>query len=257
MPRGRSFQTEAIVIRKVKLGEADRILTLYTPQLGKIRAVAKGVRKPKSKMSGHLELLTHSLVSLVKGRNLDSVTGCQTIHGFLPLKTDLERAAGGLYVAELVDQFTADEDGNPPLFQLLLDTLQSLAGDNNREMALRFFELRLLEETGYRPEFEVCTACHASLEAASWFSASAGGLICPACRQNQTVTYRLSVGAIKSLQFIQGNDYETVSRLKLDAALANEVEEVLRRYLKYLLEREIKSAAWLDTLKKQSGRTGA
>jgi DNA repair protein RecO (recombination protein O) len=93
MSKPRTYQTEAIIIKKVKLGEADRILTVYTPQLGKIRAIAKGVRRPKSKMAGHLELLTHSLVSLARGRNLDTITGCQTINSFLPLKTNLERTA--------------------------------------------------------------------------------------------------------------------------------------------------------------------
>ncbi len=99
MPKPRTYQTEAIVIRKIKLGEADRILTLYTPQLGKIRAVAKGVRRPRSKLAGHLELLTHSLVSLARGRNLDTIIGSQTINSFLLLKSDLELGAYALYRA--------------------------------------------------------------------------------------------------------------------------------------------------------------
>ncbi|MDI6814588.1 MAG: DNA repair protein RecO, partial [Dehalococcoidales bacterium] len=90
MSKPRNYQTEAIIIKKIKLGEADRILTLYTPHLGKIRAVARGVRRPRSKLAGHLELLTHSLVSLARGRNLDTITGSQTINSFLPLKSDLQ-----------------------------------------------------------------------------------------------------------------------------------------------------------------------
>ena len=79
MPKPRNYQTEAIIIKKTKLGEADRILTLYTPHLGKIQGVARGVRRPRSKLAGHLELLTHSQVSLARGRNLDTITGSQTI----------------------------------------------------------------------------------------------------------------------------------------------------------------------------------
>ena len=79
MPKPRTYQTEAVIIKKVKLGEADRILTLYTPHLGKIQGVAKGVRRPRSKLAGHLELLTHSQVSLARGRNLDTIIGSQTI----------------------------------------------------------------------------------------------------------------------------------------------------------------------------------
>ena len=98
----REYQTEAIVIKKTKLGEADSILTFFTPHLGKIQGFAKSLRKPKSKMAGHLELLTHSTVSFSRGRNLDTIVGAQTINSFLPLKDDLWLTSCGLYVVELV-----------------------------------------------------------------------------------------------------------------------------------------------------------
>ena len=96
MSTPRTYQTEAVIIGKMKLGEADRILTLYTPHLGKLKAVAKGVRRPKSKLAGHLEVLTYSQVSLVHGRNLDTIIGSQTINCFLPIKSDLEKQRGTL-----------------------------------------------------------------------------------------------------------------------------------------------------------------
>jgi len=95
MPESRNYQTEAIIIKKVKLGEADRILTLYTPGYGKIEAVAKGVRRPKSKMAGHLELLTCSQIRLARGRNLDTIIGSQTIDSFMTLKNDLLLTSSG------------------------------------------------------------------------------------------------------------------------------------------------------------------
>src|SRR4030042_5753995 len=120
----REYQTEAIVIRKTKLGEADTILTFFTPGLGKIQGFARSLRKPKSKMAGHLELLTHSAVSFARGRgNLDTITGAQTINAFLPIKNDLWLTSCGLYVAELVHQFTAEHQENYTIFQLMLDPL--------------------------------------------------------------------------------------------------------------------------------------
>src|SRR4030042_321298 len=145
MSMPRSYQTEAIVIKKTKLGEADRILTLYPPHLGKIRAVAKGTRRPRSKLAGHLELLTHSLVSLARGRNLDTITGSQTINSFLPLKSDLWLTSCGLYIAELVNQFTADHQENFSLLQLMLETMNRLCQANNKEVVLHYFELNLLD----------------------------------------------------------------------------------------------------------------
>jgi len=256
MTKPRSYQTEAIIIKKIKLGEADRILTFYTPHLGKIQAVAKGVRRPRSKMAGHLELLTHSLVSLARGRNLDTVTGCQTINSFLALKSDLKLASYGLYATELVNQFTADHIENYPLFQLLLETMHRLCQGGDNEPTLRYFELQLLNEVGYRPQLQQCVSCHLPLEpTTNSFSPSAGGVLCPNCSQSQPLAYPLSVNGLKVLRLLQSSDYSTAEKLKVNPELAGELEGLMRNYLKYLLEREIKSAAWLDSLKEQTKET--
>ncbi len=253
MSKPRNYQTEAIIIKKTKLGEADRILTLYTPHLGKIQGVAKGVRRPRSKLAGHLELLTHSLVSLARGRNIDTITGSQTINSFLPLKSDLQLTSYALYVTELVNQFTADHIENYPLFQLLLETMEHLYQTSNKELALRYFELHLLNEVGYRPQLQRCVSCHLPLEPiVNSFCSSAGGMLCPNCSQSQPLTYPLSVNALKVLRFLQGSDFNTASKLKLDAELSQLLEAVLRGYIKYLLEREVKSTAWLDSLREQT-----
>ncbi len=256
MSKPRTYQTEAIIIKKTKLGEADRILTLYTPHLGKIQAVARGVRRPKSKLAGHLELLTYSLVSLARGRNLDVITGSQTIKSFLPLKSDLWLTSCALYVTELVNQFTADHIENSPLFQLMLETMEQLCQVGNKELTLRYFELHLLNEVGYRPQLQQCVSCQLPLEpTTNSFCPSSGGMLCPNCSPSQPLTYPLSVNAQKVLRLLQSSDYNTASRLKIDAALSHELEKTLSSYLKYLLEREVKSAAWLDTLREQTNES--
>jgi len=253
MPDPREYQTEAIVIKKTKLGEADSILTFFTPRLGKIQGFAKSLRKPKSKMAGHLELLTHSAVSLARGRgNIDTITGAQTINAFLPLKNDLWLTSCGLYVVELVYQFTAERQENYALFQLTLETLDRLGRDENKELTLRYFELQLLESAGFRPQLRECVTCHKVLEqTTNYFSPAAGGLLCAACNLNQPFSYPLSVNAQKVLRLLQSADYAEINRLKIDTGLAREIENVISGYLKYLLEREVKSAAWLDTLREQ------
>ena len=256
MPKPRNYQTEAIIIKKIKLGEADRILTLYTPHLGKIQAVAKGIRRPRSKLAGHLELLTHSLVSLARGRNLDTITGSQTINSFLPLKNDLQLTSYALYTTELVNQFTADHIENHPLFQLLLETMHRLCQGSDNELVLRYFELQLLNEVGYRPQLHHCVSCRSTLEPTiNSFCSSAGGTLCPSCcqsfslgGQSQLLTYPLSVNALKVLRLLQSSDHTIASKLKINPELSRQLEEVMRGYIRYLLEREIKSAAWLDTL---------
>ena len=256
MSKPRNYQTEAIIIKKIKLGEADRILTLYTPHLGKIQAVAKGVRRPRSKLAGHLELLTHSQVSLARGRNLDTITGSQTINSFLPLKSDLELTSCGLYAIELVDQFTADHIENHPLFQLLLNTMHQICQAGNNELVLRYFELHLLNEVGYRPQLQHCVSCHSPLKPTiNSFCPTAGGMLCPNCCQTQPLTYPLSVNALKVLRLLQNSDYDMAAKLKMNPELSHELKAVMREYLQYLLEREVKSAAWLDTLREQTKQT--
>jgi DNA repair protein RecO (recombination protein O) len=256
MPKPRTYQTEAIVIKKTKLGEADTILTLYTPHLGKIQGFAKSLRKTKSKMAGHLELLTHSQISLVRGRNLDTITGAQTIDSFLPIKSDLDLTSAALYATELVNQFAAADVEDLPVFQLLLATLQHLSQGGNSELVLRYFEMQLLGEVGYRPQLEQCVACHKPLkESSNSFSPGAGGMVCASCRPTQPFSYPLSWEAQKALRFLQSGDYESVSGMTLTPKLSHQLEVVIRNYIRYLLERDIKSAAWLDTLKAQSGLT--
>jgi DNA repair protein RecO (recombination protein O) len=256
MTKPRNYQTEAIIIKKTKLGEADCILTLYTPHLGKIQGFAKSLRKPKSKMAGHLELLTHSLVSLARGRNIDTITGSQTINSFLPLKSDLELTSYALYATELVNQFTADNVEDYPLFELLLETMHNLSRGGNNEIILRYFELHLLDTVGYRPQLQQCVSCRSVLkDTTNSFCPGAGGMLCPNCTQSQPLTYPLSPKAQKVLLLLQNSDYSIVSELEIDPELSHQLEMVMRNYLRYLLEREVKSTAWLDTLRGQTDDT--
>ena len=248
----REYQTEAVVIKKTKLGEADTILTFFTPRLGKIQGFAKSLRKPGSKMAGHLELLTHSTVSFARGRNIDTIIGAQTISAFLPLRSDLWLTSCGLYIAELVHQFTAEHQENLPLYQLLLETLERLCQEENKELVLRYFELHLLESSGYRPQLQECVACHKVLEpTTNYFSSAAGGLLCPACNLNQPFSYALSVNAQRVLRLLQDNDYSSIAGVNIGGGLSREIENVISGYFKYILEKELKSAAWLDMLREQ------
>lgn len=250
MTTQRNYQVEAVIIKKTKLGEADSILTMYTSQRGKIQGFAKSLRKPKSKLAGHLELLTHSQVSLARGRNLDTITGSQTISSFLPLKSDLDLGAYALYATELINQFTAEHIENLSLFQLLVGTLERLCGEGDRETLMRYFEIRLLDLVGYRPQLEHCSVCRRALEPVNnYFSPVTGGGVCPDCRPNTGPGYSLSVNALKVLRWMQANEYDRVSRLQIEAELAGEMETIIRGYLRYLLERDVKSTAWLDSLR--------
>ena len=119
MPRPRVYKTEAIVLRHDPLGDTDKILTLYTPYLGKLRAVAKGVRRPTSKLAGHVEPLTRSAMMIARGRNLDIVTQSHTIDSFVSLRDDLVRTTQAIYSTELLELFTVENDPTPQCISFL------------------------------------------------------------------------------------------------------------------------------------------
>ena len=261
MPRAGTYQTEAIVIKKTKLGEADRILTFYTPEFGKVQAVAKGVRRPKSKLSGHLELLTHSMVLLVKGRSLDTITGSQTIDSFLPLKSNLELCASALYATELVHQFGVDRQENRALFTLLLDLMRELSKDEDCQAAdslLRYFDIHLLHAVGYDPQLQECVVCRQPISAgAAYFSVAAGGAVCSRCRPTLPYTYAISTATLQDLKCLQAGDWSSARQVCPDPRIHRETELLLRNYLRYILERDIRTAGWLDTLKQTNKRLAA
>ena len=138
--RVRTYSTEGVVIRQSDLGEADRIVTIFTQDLGKLRVVAKGVRRPKSRVGGHLELLYQVGFSAAYGRSLDVVTEAQTVRIFSALSRDLERLSQAVYMCDLLDAFTAERSPNYPLYLLALSSLGWLESKNDPWLLVRYFE---------------------------------------------------------------------------------------------------------------------
>ncbi len=156
MRRVRVYTTEAIVLKRQNLGEADRIVTLYTPDEGKLRAVAKGVRRPASRLAGHLELFSLSLVQLARGRELDVLTQAETRAAFRNVREDLARTSQAYYALELVDRFTPDRLEHGAVFHLLRELLETLDGPAPSPLALHHFTLHALAALGYRPQLAQC-----------------------------------------------------------------------------------------------------
>lgn len=154
--RERTYRTEAIVLRRKDFGEADRILTLYTPARGKVRAIAKGIRKPRSRKAGHLELFTRSQLLLATGRDLDIVTQAEMVDAYRPLREELLRGAYAGYLVELLDRFTPDAEENDELYSLLREGLTWASTAPDLALAARYYELQLLGLAGYQPQLQRC-----------------------------------------------------------------------------------------------------
>lgn len=255
----RVYKTPAIVLRDRKLGDADKILTLYTAHLGKVDAVAKGVRKAKSRLSGHVQPLTQATFLLARGKTLDIVTQVETIESFAPLRDDLERLSRAVYVCELLDKFTELHSENFALYRLLLDTLRRLSERDELEAPVRYYEMALLDTLGYRPEIDECVTCRSPLKpVTNYWTAAGGGVVCPNCRREESAVRPISANAVKLLRLMLHGRFSDVAAVKIDGALATELERAMGEYVRWMLERDVRSAAFIDTVRRQSRtRAGA
>ena len=247
MSRPRTYKTQGIVLKHMPLGESDRLLTLHTPDRGKIRAVARGIRSAKSRKSGHLEPLTHVSVSVIERRGLDVITDAWTLRGFPKLRKDLKNVSVAFYLAELIDNFSTEQSPSINSFNLLNDALVLLENSTETELLCRYFEVRLLADSGFGPELYQCVECSTVLGPANhFFSAGSGGVLCPSCSAKATnPMIPVSQSAMKVLRFLRRETYTKVARLHVPQQLMNEMERLTGSYIRFLLEREPKSAKFM------------
>ena len=255
----RTYRCEGLTLRKAAIGEADLVVTVFTSERGKVRAVAKGARRSTSKLVGHLEPLTLAKLSMAHGRELDIVTQAQVEDGFASLKDDLATMTRGLYVAELLDGFGPEDSPSPALFRLAINVLRALPAAAEPEAPLRYFEFHLLRLSGMLPELYQCVECRREVAPdAHRFSMNLGGVLCPACSPLEAQVRPLSLRAMKVLRLIHRGSLGEVCALNLSPRLAAELKSILSNTVRYWLGKEIRSGAFLERLQgERPGGTAA
>lgn len=246
------YKTEGIVLRHADMGEADRLITLFTPFRGKVRGVAKGARKPASKLAGHVEQFTLTSVLIARGRALDLITQAQTVRSFIEVRENLRLVLYASYAVELVERSTEWESENKPLFNLLLRYLSYLGTAQRLETGLRAFELEALDVLGYRPQLDKCVACGREIRAeTNGFSSTAGGVLCPLCRGREGDHHDIYPATLAALRFLQESGVEAADRLQMAAVARKQAEALLSVYISDRLEHDINSANVLKALRQQ------
>ncbi len=247
----RSFRVEAVVLRHKEIGEADRLLWLYTRQLGKLRVVARGARKLLSRKAGHLEPLTQASLQLARTRTLPLITQAETIAAHFSSCTDLVRLGRALYALELVMRSTPEEEPNPALYHLLVQTLSRLQAAAEQRVPLRYFELRLLDQLGFRPQIFSCVQCGAAVQPEDqYFGLLAGGVLCPRCGEGQDHVRPVSVDALRYLRHFQRSTYAEARRARPTEAVHAEMEALMQAYFSYLLERRLNTPEFLRRIRR-------
>ncbi|HLE76929.1 MAG TPA: DNA repair protein RecO [bacterium] len=247
------YKTEAIVIRRRNLGEADRIVTLMTRDQGKLGVVAKGARKPKSRFAGRLELFTHLRALLAVGRSLDVVSQVEVVDAFAGVREDLQRLGYASLLAEVTDRATADRHAAPELFGLLQSALGLIRDDDPERAGLWFFA-RVLVLTGYAPVVDRCVVCGRRVVSPA-FSFALGGVVCEADRTKDPQSLPVSAAAVQTLGFLLQATPPVLRRLAMTPPLRAELGHVLQRYFEYRFDVRLRSPSVLERLTREPEST--
>jgi DNA repair protein RecO (recombination protein O) len=233
------YKEQGIVLRSVKLGEADKIVTILTQGSGKIRAVAKGVRRTSSKFGARLEPFTHVSLLLYQGRNLDTVTQAEIVSPFRAIRGDFALIAAGETMLEAVDRVAEEHERNVRLFLLLLAGLRTLEeGPADGAAVAESFLLKLLSLSGFRPSLSACAVCSAP-GTHEWFAASQGGVVCAGCVEHDAG--RVSAPAVRWLDGLARADLSTAGEMTPEVMVRREARAVLYGFVEYHLERRMRS----------------
>ncbi|HJW21095.1 MAG TPA: DNA repair protein RecO [Candidatus Limnocylindrales bacterium] len=251
MPVPRRYTTEAIVLSRFDYAEADRILTLITPGGGKLKAIAKGIRRPTSRIGGSLEPFAELRLALAHGRTFDVVTQVEVIHPWLRLRDDLLSFGTASYLAELADGTLEERHAAEAVYLMLKRAYEILDAGMAPARVARWFEMRLADELGVRPEVDRCVECGRLLGAEERYRwvPPLGGVLCERCPGPPHERVALSLEALKLLKAYQRLDIEALATLRLRPETEREVETAMREFLAYSLDRSPRSLAFLDEVR--------
>lgn len=249
------YKTEALILKVRSWGEADQLVTLFSRERGKLVAMAKGARKPQSKLRAGIQPLTYSDLMLHTGRSIDRITGSQSLRGY-NLRDQLDKLTLGMYWADLLDRVLPERESNPPIFDLALKSLAVLetAGFNGSRLEAfsLFVEWSLIGLMGYQPCLDCCVACRepreVERERVFFFSAAEGGLLCPPCSLEAGGLLRLTAPTVAVLRRWPLMGFEQFSRLTVSPASRREIDRVIENVLRYNLEQDLPARCFLDRL---------
>ncbi len=253
MPRPeRAFRTQGIILKRRDMNEADRLLTVLTPDHGKIDVIAKGARKPTSRSTGHVELYTRVDLLVHRGREIGVAAQAEMLEPYLRLREDLQRGAYANYAVELLDRFTGDsEEAGNRLFTLLEQTLARLCSEKEARLVMRYYEIHLLDLVGFRPELFQCVEGHEELQPEEqYFSYVSGGVVCPRHTSGSAALVRLPLTILKLLRHIQRSPFAQVKALQINGALHDDAERLILGYITYLLERKLQSVEFIHRIRR-------
>lgn len=239
---------EGIVLRSIDLRETSKIAFFFTRSHGKVKGVLKGIRKDPRKFHTTLDKLSVNDIVYYQYRNSDVhlVSQCDMKEYFPEVRRDISRITAGEYACELVNKIMPVEQKNEAVYQLLLDFCAALGRVRDVGRLVHLFQIKVLALSGFQPHIDSCVQCGGGLQGREKFSTYKGGLVCPRCQRNDMGLVAVSPGTIASLVYAGKHPWAQCLKLVLPLAVKRELKQVLNNFLIYHLERNIKSAIYLD-----------
>lgn len=241
----KNYRVEAIVIKRLNINEADRLIWLLTKEQGFIRVKARGVRKIKAKLKGGLELFVNSKIDLARGNSIDVITGVQIIESFSNLRNNLSSTSVSFYFSELIISLLSDQQSEPEIYRLLrssLERLDRVDSRQERDLVVAYFLVKLLSLAGYQPELNRCFVCGNRItDGGNRFGLSQGGLICKNCRIDRSV--KINLPTIKLIRHLITND--RLGRVKIGRQYLAETIRIMEQFVEEVIERRLKSNQFL------------
>jgi len=251
------YKTEAVVLREYDLGEQDKIVVFYTRKYGRIRVVAKGARKIKSRFAPGIQLPSYDEIIVHKGRenSLDILSECKIKCPFIKIRSSLVKFACSSYLAELITRFVEDEQSCPVLFHLLLRSLfliEETPPGQNSNLLIRSFELKLLDISGYRPCIERCVNCEKQVKLIkfAYFSAKFGGVLCEACREKDKRALTISKELVNLMCCLLHLKLEEAHRLKVRPGSEKKLEVLLKVFISHLVDGKMLTPPFIRNFEK-------
>lgn len=238
---------EAVIISHKDFGEADRLVNLFSLESGKIKALAKGVRKIHSRKAAYLEPFMHSKVVLARGKTFWIITQADTIFNTPAIRDSLSKTAHAAYIMELADRFSVEGEPDRFVFRLLVDTLKRINDLSDAFNALRFFEMRILDQAGFRPDLINCVDCGKKITAQDqYFSGTQGGVVCPACGVLHNRLRKVSMNTLRFMRHFQRSAYPQLAAVSIPPKTQQEMAALMANYLSNILERKLNAPDFLD-----------
>ncbi|NLO21428.1 MAG: DNA repair protein RecO [Syntrophomonadaceae bacterium] len=241
------YQSRAIILKNMDYRESDKIVHVFTEKEGKVSAVARGIKKPKSSLRACVQPFCHSLLHFRRGREMELITQGSLIEFYANTREDISRLIYAVYIMELLDKSLLEKMPFNDLYGHTLQVLDYINQWGINSVIIRHFELQLLLSLGYSPSLEFCINCGSKELGA--FNIAAGGAICEGCRNLSDPIYPISAQTLALLRLLLRAKLTTLSRVKATPASLLQLENLLEAYLEYHLERKFNLSQTIKKLK--------